>query len=301
MSRDIAVERTRMKDDRSCKIFTSYIPVGRIQSVPAIKDLVRSPASKVGVCGYPVIQPELDLKWELTLNVAYFALTTALLVALLASPAGAKPTYAPEPYEALYTVHANGLKVGEMTRKLEKRPDDTWLMESSLYTTGLVALFKDHRLTERSLWRSQNSTLIPLDFQAKHTGGNDDSVERMRFDWKEEVVTYLREGKETKVAVRPGILDKLLYQVALERDLSEGEKHLEYTFADRGEIKTYRFDVIGQEQLETPLGTYQTLKVQREDVTLWVAPALDYTLVQLVQEKKDYTATSYITKLERQE
>ncbi|SCZ62824.1 DUF3108 domain-containing protein [Thiohalomonas denitrificans] len=230
----------------------------------------------------------------------YFAWIITLLMALTAGPTGAKPAYVPEPYEAHYTVHANGLKVGEMTRKLEKRTDNTWLMESSLYTTGLVALFKDHRLTETSLWRSRNSTLVPLDFQAKHTGGDDNSFERMRFDWEEEIVTYLREGEVTKVAVRPGILDKLLYQVALERDLSEGEKHLEYTFADRGKIKTYRFDVIGQEQLDTPLGTYQTLKVRREDVTLWVAPALDYTLVKLVQEKKDYTATSYITRLERQ-
>ncbi len=54
LSRDAAVERTRMKDDYSCIIFTSYIPLGHIHSVPAIKDLVRSAAPKMGVCVYPV-------------------------------------------------------------------------------------------------------------------------------------------------------------------------------------------------------------------------------------------------------
>ncbi len=38
LSRDAAVERARMKDDSSCLLFTSYIPVGRIHCVPAIKE-----------------------------------------------------------------------------------------------------------------------------------------------------------------------------------------------------------------------------------------------------------------------
>ncbi len=125
--------------------------------------------------------------------------------------------------------------------------------------------------------------------------------ERLRFDWQERTVASLREGEETEVAVRPGILDKLLYQVALERDLSAGEKHLEYTIADRGKLKTYDFDVVGREQVVTALGTFQTIKVRKEDVTLWVAPALDYTVVQLVQEKEDYTVASYITGLDRKD
>jgi hypothetical protein len=68
---------------------------------------------------------------------------------------------------------------------------------------------------------------------------------------------------------------------------------VEYAIADGGSLKTYRFMVVGEETVETPAGTFDTLKLERlrEDNTrytaLWCAPELNYLPVKLMQRESD--------------
>ncbi|MCW8829747.1 MAG: DUF3108 domain-containing protein, partial [Gammaproteobacteria bacterium] len=58
-----------------------------------------------------------------------------------------------EPYSADYTVQYNGFKVGEMSQRLERRDDGSYLMETVAYATGIAAWFTKDRVIERSIWR----------------------------------------------------------------------------------------------------------------------------------------------------
>lgn len=223
----------------------------------------------------------------------------ALLLSAALSGAAFAASAVPMPYKAEYTVHADGFKVGEMTRKLRPLPDGTWELESSLYTTGLVALFKSDKLTERSIWQNGAEGLMPISYHSRYTGSSKNVVERLAFDWERGVITSLRDGRETDVPLTSGVMDKLLYQVALRRDLASGASHIEYQVADRGKIETYEFDVLGREKVVTSLGEYDTIKVKKGTTTFWVAPALDYLVVQIVQHEDDHTLSSYITDMDR--
>lgn len=225
-------------------------------------------------------------------------LLIALVLALLAGPGHALEE--PAAFTARYSIHADGLKVGELKREQKAVGADRYVLKTEMYTTGLVSLFKDDRFVERSLWELRDGRPVPLDYLYLHTDGENETLERLDFQWPEQRVISLRDGEETPVPVEPGVLDKLMYQVVLKRDLEQGMREMTYQVADRGDIRDYRFRLVGDEQLVTDVGTLRTLKVERisndrkRKTTLWCAPALDYMVVQLEQQDDGHTFASYI-------
>ena len=79
-----------------------------------------------------------------------------------------------------------------------------------------------------------------------------------------------------------GALDKLSYRLALMRDLSRGARNFEYTIADGGQLKRYVLADIGEERIETALGTFDTILIRRErenskrQTTFWCASELGF-------------------------
>lgn len=55
------------------------------------------------------------------------------------------------------------------------------------------------------------------------------------------------------------IMDKLLYQLAIMRDLAGGERELEYRIVDKGKLKTYNFESLGEEVIDTPIGRFDSI------------------------------------------
>jgi hypothetical protein len=217
----------------------------------------------------------------------------ALFSLLYGASAGAQ-TLELAPYRAEYTVHADGFKVGEMTRSLQQE-DGNWVLENTLHTTGLVALFKKDRLTERSVMGAAGQ---PLEYVYRYSGRNKEVVERLTFDWNDHQAASLRDGRTRYMAIKDGTFDKLAHQVALRRDLARGLTRMAYAVADRSKVETYEFEVVGKERLVTSVGTFDTVKVKKGTTMLWAAPELDYLVVQIVQ-KEDHTLSSYITALKR--
>jgi hypothetical protein len=203
-------------------------------------------------------------------------------------------------FSAEYTVHADGLKVGEMKRALKAMGNETFMLETRAYTTGVVAIFKKDEYTERSIWRVTKEGYVPVEFFSRYTGRSKDVVERLRFDWARKVFMSLRDGKEKEVGLEPGVLDKLMWQVVMRDDLANGHRILKYRVADRGKIDEYSLEVIGEETIKTNLGKQRTVKVKKGTTVLWCAVDLDYLPVKLEQQDDGHTIASYITTLKRE-
>ena len=68
---------------------------------------------------------------------------------------------------------------------------------------------------------------------------------------------------------------------------------MKYQVADGGRLKTYTFEVLGEETLDTPTGKLSTIKIKRlrnhgKRVTyLWLAIDWNYMLVRLQQKESD--------------
>ena len=135
----------------------------------------------------------------------------------------------------------------------------------------------------------------------ERTGGKPRRVS-IRFDWTKGVAYNTSRGETWTLEVKPGTLDKLLYFLALMRDLADGSNNLEYTFTDGGKVKTYHLEVLGHETLDTPLGSLDTVKVRHEsnerETTLWCAPALHYLPVRVEHLEKGQVVSMQISSVD---
>lgn len=139
-------------------------------------------------------------------------------------------------------------------------------------------------------------------YKRRGLGRNRDA--ELTFDWDQGSVTNNVENHSWKMDVYQNVQDKLSYQVQLQKDLLAGKDHLSYQIADGGELKTYRFEVVGEEVLDTPLGKVNTIKVARsrddsDRVTnAWLAKDWNYLLVRLQQKEDGDSHSISITKAE---
>ena len=222
----------------------------------------------------------------------------AVLFCLIAAPVNAD-NFKLETFDAHYTVKLDGFKVGELEQRVALQNDSTYLLETIMFTTGVVHWFKSDRVVEQSVMLAVDDTLQPISYSYRYTGRNKDVVERIDFDWNKMQVSSLRDGKITLLPAEKGLLDKQVYQLLVRRDLARGLKSMSYRVAERSRLTTFDVVVRGEEMVATPFGKYKSIKVQRGATTLWCAPDLGYMVVKLEREEDGHTATSYITSLTR--
>lgn len=147
----------------------------------------------------------------------------------------------------------------------------------------------------------QPGLLRPLEYRYERRGLGRDRTAKLDFDWDKGKVTNNVQDKPWKMAIEPGVLDKLSFQIQLQRDLIAGKHEgLSYDIADGGKIKHYKFEIVGEEVLDTPLGKVDTVKVKRsrkddDRITYaWMAPKYQYLLVRMQQEEGGDVYTIYI-------
>jgi hypothetical protein len=116
----------------------------------------------------------------------------------------------------------------------------------------------------------------------------------MLFDWSAMTVHIDDKKQPWTLKLKPNTLDKLVYQIALMRDLNKNKQKLDYTIADGGKLKIYNIGMVGEETLKTTLGEIDTIKFTRvknvdskRKTTLWCSPKLGYLPVQIEHVDKD--------------
>ena len=118
-------------------------------------------------------------------------------------------------------------------------------------------------------------------------------TEKLVYDHKNNVANYTSKDKHRQVSLDTEHFNRLSYQVQLRRDLINHCELLEYSVISHGRLKTYRFERLGEETLETPLGSINAIKIRRvredndRETVLWFAPQLNHLLVKLWQREKD--------------
>lgn len=208
----------------------------------------------------------------------------------------------PTPFKAEYNLYSKGLEVAHIERVLKPQADGTYVYESHSHTVGMLALFRDDRITERSHWRLTDSGFRPLEYIYHHRGSKKNRNVNIKFDWNKAKVRMQVDDDHWQMDLEPDTLDKMLYQLAIMRDLKIGFDTVTYRIADGGKMKTYDFETFGLETIKTPYGDFETLKVERfrddreRETILWCAQALDYLPVKVVNIEPDGLKTTALLK-----
>lgn len=164
---------------------------------------------------------------------------------------------------------------------------------SETKTSGIVSIFRHDKITERSYIELTPKGFRPTRFVHIHKGSKVNRDEDIHFDWSADIATNHIKGKEWKQKIHDGVLDNLSTQLALMSDLHDGKKVFDYTVVDKGELKNYKFEIVGRETLNLPAGKFQTIKLKRtrknsrRTTYMWTAPALHYLAVKLQHVEPD--------------
>ena len=173
---------------------------------------------------------------------------------------------------------------GSAIRLLEPQNDGTWLLRFDV-----ESFLAD--IDESLRFRWEDNQVIPLTYRYELSGFMIGSRKRsIDYDWENQTVSGEFEGESFSMALVPGALDPMGYQLQLRQDLKAGKTRMEYQVTDDGDFDRDEFAVIGQEVLDTKLGKVDTVKVEKvraprkkRSTVMWFAPELDYLLVRLVQ------------------
>lgn len=201
---------------------------------------------------------------------------------------------APEPsrFTAHYTMSKGNVSIGEVQRLLTPAGNGQFKFASTMQATGLIAAFLKDHISESSLWMFQNEQVKPQIYTYRKSGGKKTREIRLEFDWQHQLVKNTVAGKEWEMALLPDAQDKLSYQLAIMYDLQNGKTEFEYSIADKRKFKNYYFKVVGNEDIATPLGSLQTVKIERvmekgeKSTVLWCAPSLGFLPVRIEQNEK---------------
>ena len=199
----------------------------------------------------------------------------------------------PAAFRAEFLLYTKGIKVARMEREYSRAADGSYSYRSETQATGLIALLRNDLILEITNWLLEGDNIKPVHYSYSHTRTKKERQVTIDFDWGKRQITNSINGEAWNMPVEPGTMDKLLYQLAIMRDLKSGKSPISYTIADGGKIKTYNFELVGEEMLDTPLGEFHTLKLLRDKpnsrrkTTLWCARELEYLPVRVENIESD--------------
>ena len=188
-----------------------------------------------------------------------------------------------KPSKAILTMQA-----GEMEVWIEKKENNIWEMGSTV-DGGRVFQRK-----EVSTFELKEDSVIPLEHKMSMKILFKKIKASARFNWENLTLDY-GEGKDKgSLKLIDGTLGPATAQLKMRLDLRSMDinalpEKIKYVVYYRGEIKERTYSLKGFEDTETPFGTFNTLKVEREflpeeerEQIYWFAPDLDFSIVRIL-------------------
>jgi len=208
----------------------------------------------------------------------------------------------PPPFVAKYKLYAKGIPIGEGSRSLSQE-GNKFIFRGETHTTGMLALFRDDKIQEKSIFTVNQGHVQPLEYTYDHEGSKKQKHLAISFDWQNKVAKNSAD-QPWEVPLVEGILDDQVYLIAVMQELQQGKRQLSYQVADDGKIKTYIPTYLGEEKIKTGVGELATLKYEHESAnkkrktTLWCAPLLHYLPVQIEHLEKGDTVRMTLQQVE---
>ena len=214
----------------------------------------------------------------------------ALGVLFFASGTSADEKLLIQPHSASYEAHiSHGISLnGEATRELSLQNDGAWSYRFHVDTTPA-------EITERSIFKLNDGRIKPIQYDYLLSGFLiKDRRQSVVFDQKNGTLNEKYKKKHWTMEAPENILDRLNYQLQLQVDVGSGKKELEYEVIHKGKVRHYRFEVLGEEPIDTKLGQKQALVVQKvrneekkRETKLWFDQSPPYPLLKMIQTEPD--------------
>jgi hypothetical protein len=195
-----------------------------------------------------------------------------------------------KPFRTSYTIEWKGLTAGSSTFELKKIGEDTYTYSSSNVARGMFKLAFSDTITQTSTFRITEGRVVPLEFRGS------DEKERpttLTFDWQSKRVTGTAKGHAVDLELPDDAQDPMSLQMSSLRSLAAAKLPPTVHLVDSDKLKEYTLRLEGNAQIETALGTLDTVIYSSKSSSgnritrTWVAPALGYLPVKAERIRDD--------------
>jgi len=216
---------------------------------------------------------------------------------LLLGPLFTHPVLAayPAEFNVTYQLKKIGLIAAETVITLNKKDNDTWVYQSHTETKGLVSLFRKDKIIEKTTLKRFSDEMKPTSYDYIHEGSKKNRNQSIAFDWKNKTAKTVIKGHENNITISDDAIDNFSLQLKIMKDLNEGKLQLAYNIVNKGKLKSYKFEMLGKETIDTPIGELNTTKIKRtrkngkRTTIMWLSPELHYLPVKIQHLEKDGT------------
>lgn len=222
------------------------------------------------------------------------ASVAALLVAVPQASAADEHTSL-RPYSAQYKTTARGMAL-KLNRKLEENGDGSYTLTNG----GKIMVVGFH---EMSVFSVDGTAIVPKSYVYQGTG----LINRRRevhFTPDSDTIRSLYKEQWYDLPYEKGTLDRMSQQEQVRLFLLNDptpKEDISITVADGKRVKDYQLRYVGEETIETPMGTLDTLHFERvhddpdRSSDTWVAPSLDYLMVKTVHVEDGKPVEAIVT------
>ena len=195
-------------------------------------------------------------------------------------------------FDAVYDMYRQCDLLGSGKRALTKLDNDKYQLTLESELEWLI--FSDNR-KEVSTFLMSDTDITPIKYTYDRSGTGSDKSLTIAFEPDNKLTITPRPKKNAAPEQRePNWHDEMSMHMQIQLDLINGKSELNYTIvSNKGELKEYQFEVIGEELISTGMGRFKAVKVARVYENrkfyaqhAWFIPELNYTLARLWRMKK---------------
>lgn len=215
-------------------------------------------------------------------------------IALALLFAAAAPAASIEPFQASFTVSRNGKDLGVMRMQLsESQPGELLFVSRTEGNQGLAG-FLGVTIEERSLLRRDESGLTSLSYNYQQ-----DMFGRHRsrkLSVADGAISESDDDKSWNYPVTGQVLDRHITVLGIAERLGDGIANgslFDLPVASKGKLESWRFLVVGPEEIDTGNGRVSAIRVERvrenseRKTVSWHAPEFGYLPVKVEQIEPD--------------
>lgn len=237
------------------------------------------------VSNYQILKKKIEApKYSLIRNLNYISIFLFFSVFAQAEDIKKINPLALEDRYLEYISSYNGINL-EATRSLKNK------LGVYIQETNAKNILGD--VKEQSVFKiDENGDISEIEYKLTKSVLGIKKEEILTYDQSLGVANYRAKKKKRQIFKQDAHLNNLTSQIKLQSDLINKTDVLSYAVIRKGKVKLLNYTILGEEFLETELGSIRTLKIQRtrqksdRETFLWFAPHWNYLLVKLEQKEK---------------
>ena len=198
---------------------------------------------------------------------------------------------APTPFVVHYNASYGNFSAESVRSLVREEDDGRFVMQAETRLTLLGSSLSSIHERSEFMWEDETPRPLAYSYEQKGLGARRRGI---NFDQEDREITWTIDEKSGTLPLTEPVYDDLNGFMEIRRQLQEGATAIEFQVAERDSIKTYRYQVLGQQVLDTPIGKYRAVHLERvrdpgseRTTELWLAPDLDYLLLKLRQMEPD--------------